>query len=94
MKKKAIVIILAAMMAMTAVGCTSNSAQNSQEDAQEAVSISAGLTVKPLTAKVIDANPYMGKATAISIMTVIIQILRMRYCRWRFIRRSMSLMRR
>ena len=61
MKKKAIVIILAAMMAMTAVGCTSNSAQNSQEDAQEAVSISAGLTVKPLTAKVIDANPYMGK---------------------------------
>lgn len=61
MKKKAIVIILAAMMAMTAVGCTSNSAQNSQEDAQEAVSVSAGLTVKPLTAKVIDANPYMGK---------------------------------
>lgn len=61
MKKKAIVIILAAMMAMTAVGCTSNSAQNSQEDAQEAVSISAGLTVKPLTAKVIDANLYMGK---------------------------------
>ena len=61
MKKKAIVIILAAMMAMTAVGCTSNSAQNSQEDAQEAVSISAGLAVKPLTAKVIDANPYMGK---------------------------------
>ena len=61
MKKKAIVIILAAMMAMTAVGCISNSAQNSQEDAQEAVSISAGLTVKPLTAKVIDANPYMGK---------------------------------
>lgn len=61
MKKKAIVIILAAMMAMTAVGCTSNSAQNSQEDVQEAVSISAGLTVKPLTAKVIDANPYMGK---------------------------------
>lgn len=51
MKKKAIVIILAAMMAMTAVGCTSNSAQNSQEDAQEAVSISAGLTVKPLTGK-------------------------------------------
>ena len=61
MKKKAIVIILAAMMAMTAVGCTSNSAQNSQEDAQEAVSVSAGLAVKPLTAKVIDANPYMGK---------------------------------
>lgn len=61
MKKKAIVIILAAMMAMTAVGCTSNGAQNSQEDAQEAVSVSAGLTVKPLTAKVIDANPYMGK---------------------------------
>ena len=61
MKKKAIVIILAAMMAMMAVGCTSNSAQNSQEDAQEAVSISAGLTVKPLNAKVIDANPYMGK---------------------------------
>ena len=61
MKKKVVVIILAAMMAMTAVGCTSNSAQNSQEDAQEAVSVSAGLTVKPLTAKVIDANPYMGK---------------------------------
>lgn len=61
MKKKAIVIILAAMMAMTAVGCTSNSAQNSSEDAQESASVSAGLTVKPLTAKVIDANPYMGK---------------------------------
>ena len=61
MKKKVVVIILAAMMAMTAVGCTSNSAQNSQEDAQEAVSVSAGLTVKPLTAKVIDTNPYMGK---------------------------------
>ena len=61
MKKKVVVIILAAMMAMTAVGCTSNSAQNSSEDAQESASVSAGLTVKPLTAKVIDANPYMGK---------------------------------
>ena len=61
MKKKVVVIILAAMMAMTAVGCTSNSEQNSSEDAQESASVSAGLTVKPLTAKVIDANPYMGK---------------------------------
>ena len=61
MKKKVVVIILAAMMAMSAVGCTSNSEQNSSEDAQESASVSAGLTVKPLTAKVIDANPYMGK---------------------------------
>lgn len=97
MKKRTILLaFIISAVAMTS-GCSPNEPKTDEvkQEQTKTESVSSGVTIKPLTQKAIDENPYMAKNDAnISTMIVIIQIQQMRYCLLVFTQKLMFLMKR
>lgn len=96
MKKRAILLaFIISAVAMTS-GCSANEPKTDEvkQEQTKTESVSSGVTIKPLTQKAIDENPYMAKMMRISTMIVITQIQQMRYCLLVFTQKLMFLMKR
>ena len=96
MKKRTILLaFIISAVAMTS-GCSSNEPKTDEvkQEQTKTESVSSGVTIKPLTQKAIDENPYMAKNDANITVIVILQIQQMRYCLLVFTQKLMFLMKR
>lgn len=96
MKKRTILLAFIISAVAVTSGCSANEPKTDEvkQEQTKTESVSSGVTIKPLTKKAIDENPYMAKMMQISTMIVIIQIQQMRYCLLVFTQKLMFLMKR